>query len=135
MKLILINQEFIISIINLIFVFCYAFQIIALNVEIVYHSKCKLMTYKFCNRIVLCIFVRLTELNEVHRRHVLDRDDRNDELNSLHAECIHLKEEAPKLAERFRFYQDLRGYVTDLVECLDEKVGALLVCLPGGSLM
>lgn len=71
---------------------------------------------------------RLTELKEVHRRHVLDRDERNDELNSLRSECVYLKEEAPKLAERFRFYQDLRGYVTDLVECLDEKV-VILVAL------
>lgn len=30
---------------------------------------------------------------------------------------------APQLAQRFKYYQELRGYVTDLVECLDEKVG------------
>lgn len=34
-----------------------------------------------------------------------------------------LKKRVPELAECFQFYQDLRGYVTDLVECLDEKVG------------
>lgn len=34
-----------------------------------------------------------------------------------------LKKNVPSLAECFQFYQDLRGYVTDLVECLDEKVG------------
>lgn len=34
-----------------------------------------------------------------------------------------LKTKVPELAECFQFYQDLRGYVTDLVECLDEKVG------------
>lgn len=34
-----------------------------------------------------------------------------------------LKKNVPDLAECFQFYQDLRGYVTDLVECLDEKVG------------
>lgn len=25
----------------------------------------------------------------------------------------------------YRFYQELRGYITDLVECLDEKVGLI----------
>lgn len=34
-----------------------------------------------------------------------------------------LKKNVPNLADCFQFYQDLRGYVTDLVECLDEKVG------------
>lgn len=34
-----------------------------------------------------------------------------------------LKKNVPALADCFQFYQDLRGYVTDLVECLDEKVG------------
>uniref|UniRef100_A0A1B6M7W2 GCF C-terminal domain-containing protein n=2 Tax=Graphocephala atropunctata TaxID=36148 RepID=A0A1B6M7W2_9HEMI len=65
---------------------------------------------------------RLQELKEVHRRHTLDRDEKAKELEDLRAECVKIKAEAPTLADRFRFYQDLRGYVTDLVECLDEKV-------------
>ncbi|KAG8320467.1 PAX3- and PAX7-binding protein 1 [Homalodisca vitripennis] len=73
----------------------------------------------------------LQELKEVHRRHTLDRDEKVKELEDLRAECTKIKKEAPTLADRFRFYQDLRGYVTDLVECLDEKVGSIQ-CLPGG---
>lgn len=80
-----------------------------------------------------CNCVRLGDLKEVNRRHTLDQNERIAELNSLRDESRRLKDEAPGLAERFRFYQDLRGYVTDLVECLDEKVGALLMCLPGGQ--
>jgi len=34
-----------------------------------------------------------------------------------------LRNNVPGLDDCFQFYQDLRGYVTDLVECLDEKVG------------
>lgn len=30
---------------------------------------------------------------------------------------------APEMAQRYKYYQELRGYVTDLVECLNEKVG------------
>ena len=35
----------------------------------------------------------------------------------------------PELANNHRYYQDLRGYVTDLVECYDEKVGAQKLCI------
>lgn len=34
--------------------------------------------------------------------------------------------QAPQAADRFRFYQELRGYVTDLVECLDEKIKVIM---------
>lgn len=65
------------------------------------------------------------DLQEVHRRQCLDRDQITDDLISTQSEVQRLETETPKLAERFRFYQELRGYVTDLVECLDEKVGSL----------
>lgn len=67
----------------------------------------------------------MTDLREVHRRHTLECNSAAKEIDTLGAECEQLKEDAPRLAERFRYYQDLRGYVTDLVECLDEKVGLL----------
>lgn len=78
------------------------------------------------------LIFRLSDLNEVHRRHQLDCESAKDEIESLKRECIRIKEEGPRRAERFRFYQDLRGYVTDLVECLDEKVGPLRI-VTGGS--
>uniref|UniRef100_A0A1B6HWV2 GCF C-terminal domain-containing protein n=1 Tax=Homalodisca liturata TaxID=320908 RepID=A0A1B6HWV2_9HEMI len=53
---------------------------------------------------------RLQELKEVHRRHTLDRDEKVKELEDLRAECTKIKKEAPTLADRFRFYQDLRGW-------------------------
>ena len=46
-----------------------------------------------------------------------------DDMGKISDELDELKLRAPKAADRFRFYQELRGYVTDLVECLDEKVG------------
>lgn len=79
----------------------------------------------------VCVCVRLEDLKQVHRRHLLDRDERVRELETLKAECVKIQTEGPTLADRFRFYQDLRGYVTDLVECLDEKVGAHIIS--GGS--
>ncbi|KAK3912452.1 PAX3- and PAX7-binding protein 1 [Frankliniella fusca] len=76
---------------------------------------------------------RLKDLQEVHRRHCLDRDQVTDDLVATQSEVQRLEAETPKLAERFRFYQELRGYVTDLVECLDEKVGSSSECLLFGE--
>lgn len=48
-----------------------------------------------------------------------------EDLVQVNEELEELKRRAPIAAERFRFYQELRGYITDLVECLDEKVGVI----------
>ncbi|XP_019869938.2 PAX3- and PAX7-binding protein 1 [Aethina tumida] len=47
------------------------------------------------------------------------------EIDEVTSELETLKFKAPVAAERFKFYQELRGYITDLVECLDEKVGVI----------
>jgi hypothetical protein len=57
-----------------------------------------------------------------------------DELASTKAEHERLEKEQPVLAQKFRYYQELRGYVTDLVECLDEKVGSCISITTGGTL-
>ncbi|KAJ4452345.1 hypothetical protein ANN_03878 [Periplaneta americana] len=69
---------------------------------------------------------RLASLREVHARHKTDLNRVTDELASTKAEREHLEMEKPLLAQKFRYYQELRGYVTDLVECLDEKVGSYI---------
>lgn len=56
-----------------------------------------------------------------------------DELASTKAEHERLETEQPVLAQKFRYYQELRGYVTDLVECLDEKVGSYISITTGGG--
>lgn len=70
---------------------------------------------------------RLHSLKEVHRRHQLDQDCLEQELGQTMKELDDGEIRAPQLAQRFRYYQELRGYVTDLVECLDEKVGLYAV--------
>lgn len=49
------------------------------------------------------------------------------DLERTELELAEQGDKAPQAAQRFRFYQELRGYVTDLVECLDEKVGLSFV--------
>ncbi|KAJ8942846.1 hypothetical protein NQ314_009908 [Rhamnusium bicolor] len=48
-----------------------------------------------------------------------------EDIQQVTQELEDLRVKAPGAAERFRFYQELRGYITDLVECLDEKVGII----------
>jgi GC-rich sequence DNA-binding factor len=65
----------------------------------------------------------IESLDEVHRRHQSDADRASDELFSAQSEIERLGHTVPELTARHRSYQELRGYVTDLVECFDEKVG------------
>ena len=37
-------------------------------------------------------------------------------------DTFRLEDEIPKLANRHRMFQQLRGYMTDLTDCYDEKV-------------
>jgi GC-rich sequence DNA-binding factor len=65
----------------------------------------------------------LDSLKEVHRRHEQDQERLEQELQQTMKELDEGEVRTPHFAQRFRYYQELRGYVTDLVECLDEKVG------------
>lgn len=62
-------------------------------------------------------------MREVHRRHISNYEQLQVELDQTVKELGEGEEREPLLARRFKDYQELRGYVTDLVECLDEKVG------------
>ncbi|XP_050303170.1 PAX3- and PAX7-binding protein 1 [Anthonomus grandis grandis] len=44
------------------------------------------------------------------------------DLDRARTEAETLKKVAPEVATRFRFYQELRGYITDLVEFMDDKI-------------
>ncbi|CAH1183754.1 unnamed protein product [Phaedon cochleariae] len=55
-------------------------------------------------------------------RHMEQLEKTREDMQEVVKELEELKIKAPNAAERFRFYQELRGYITDLVECLDEKV-------------
>ncbi|XP_011307082.1 PAX3- and PAX7-binding protein 1 isoform X2 [Fopius arisanus] len=68
---------------------------------------------------------RVASLQQVHRRHQQDQIQLQEELEQTVKELDEGSVRAPELAQRFRYYQELRGYVTDLVECLDEKLPLL----------
>lgn len=68
-------------------------------------------------------FRSLESLKEMYLHRENEIDNISHERITLQSDFEKRKINVPGLADRFQFYQDLRGYVTDLVECLDEKVG------------
>jgi len=59
----------------------------------------------------------------VHRVHTHERDDMCSRAD-MSSECItQLTGKTSTLEEQYQFFQEMRGYVRDLVECLNEKVG------------
>lgn len=65
---------------------------------------------------------QLASISELHERHEQEIDDIGRKLKLCQLDELKYSQDAPVAASKFRFYQELRGYVLDLVECLDEKV-------------
>lgn len=59
----------------------------------------------------------------MHRSHVNERDTLVINLEDTQKEIEEAEKNCSILEERFKFFQEMRGYVRDLVECLNEKVG------------
>ena len=59
----------------------------------------------------------------VHRAHVHEHDDLESRIESCTAAISQLESSTDRLEEQSRFFQEMRGYVRDLIECLNEKVG------------
>lgn len=69
---------------------------------------------------------RLAQVRQLHDRHVQDIEAIAKELRILKMDELQCEQRAPIAAVKYRFYQELRAYVTDLVECLDEKLPAIV---------
>jgi len=63
-------------------------------------------------------------MDEVHRGHRQESDKLEIDIEDSQLAIVNCESGAPKLEERFKFFQEMRGYVRDLVECLNEKVGS-----------
>jgi GC-rich sequence DNA-binding factor len=60
----------------------------------------------------------------VHRVHLHERDDLCSRTELSSESITNHTSQAATLEEQYKFFQEMRGYVRDLVECLNEKVGA-----------
>ncbi|KAL9897051.1 PAX3- and PAX7-binding protein 1 isoform X1 [Glossina fuscipes] len=66
--------------------------------------------------------IRLSKLKELNRAHQDDIEHIAKEMKSLKLEEMDCKQKAPTAAAKYRFYQEIKCYVSDLIDCLNEKV-------------
>ena len=75
-----------------------------------------------CYIFAIFLFYRLESLKEVNSRHEKDLDRVVDDMVHSQEEVGRAEQNIPDFVEKHKFYQDLRGYVTDMVDCYNEKV-------------
>lgn len=65
---------------------------------------------------------RLKQVKELNESHMDQIQKITNDMNVLTLEELECEQNAPVVAAKFRFYQELRGYVLDLIECFDDKL-------------
>lgn len=65
---------------------------------------------------------RLAQVKELNASHENEIDRISREIQLMQLETMQSEQNAPVAASKYRFYQELRSYVQDFVECLDEKL-------------
>ncbi|CAG5133243.1 unnamed protein product [Candidula unifasciata] len=68
----------------------------------------------------------LNTMDMVYRSHKNELDKIVSDIADAKENIESCEKRAPNLESRFRFFQELRGYVRDLVECLNEKVPGIV---------
>jgi len=65
-------------------------------------------------------------MDEVYRGHKQEVDKLEHDIEDSQMAIVNCEASASRLEERFKFFQEMRGYVRDLVECLNEKVSTYI---------
>lgn len=65
---------------------------------------------------------RLKQVKELNSTHLNQIQKITNDMNTLALEELECEQNAPVVAAKYRFYQELKGYVLDLIECFDEKL-------------
>lgn len=65
---------------------------------------------------------KLRSSRELNHKHYLDIDKITDEFTAITIDLEESKTNGPQAALKYRFYQELKLYTDDLIECLNEKV-------------
>lgn len=65
---------------------------------------------------------RLKQVKELNDTHLSQIQKITNDMNVLALEELECEQNAPIVASKYRFYQELKSYVLDLIECYDEKV-------------
>ena len=66
---------------------------------------------------------RLDSIQQVHRSHVLEIEKHRSDVSDYKKSITSLETKSADVSDRFQFYQEMSGYVQDLIDCLNEKVG------------
>ena len=72
---------------------------------------------------IIFTLCRLTSMEEVHHAHLNESQTLVNDIAGTEQSIIDCENSIESLEDRYRFFQEMRGYVRDLVECLNEKVG------------
>jgi GC-rich sequence DNA-binding factor len=65
---------------------------------------------------------RIISLQEVNRSRRLEKEKISSQIESCNASATSLEKQMKDAEGRYGFFQEMRGYVKDLIECLNEKV-------------
>uniref|UniRef100_A0A1Q3G350 Putative transcriptional regulator binding to the gc-rich sequence n=1 Tax=Culex tarsalis TaxID=7177 RepID=A0A1Q3G350_CULTA len=65
---------------------------------------------------------RLATTKELNYKHITDIERITQEVKVLKLDHLASEQKAPAAAARYRFYQEIKCYCADLIECLDEKM-------------
>ncbi|CAD6996092.1 unnamed protein product [Ceratitis capitata] len=84
-------------------------------------EKAKTASMRTPKEIQDAIQTRLTKLREVNEKHRSDIERIVSNLKALKIEELDCTQKAPAAAAKYRFYQEMKCYAADLVDCLAEK--------------
>ncbi|XP_030850781.1 PAX3- and PAX7-binding protein 1 isoform X1 [Strongylocentrotus purpuratus] len=65
---------------------------------------------------------RLESIQEIHNAHLRESDNNSERLQDAALSSTNLRDTQGDVSSEYNFFQEMRGYVRDLVECLDEKL-------------
>uniref|UniRef100_A0A1A9W1K5 GCF C-terminal domain-containing protein n=1 Tax=Glossina brevipalpis TaxID=37001 RepID=A0A1A9W1K5_9MUSC len=93
-----------------------------LNSAKVKKDKTKSSSLRTPQEIREALETRLGKLKELNRVHQEDIEHIAKEMKCLKLDEMDCKQKAPTAAAKYRFYQEIKCYVSDLIDCLNEKV-------------
>ncbi|XP_058449593.1 PAX3- and PAX7-binding protein 1 isoform X2 [Malaya genurostris] len=65
---------------------------------------------------------RLQSTRDLNLKHIADIEKITQDVKVLKLDYMQSEQKAPAAAAKYRFYQEMKCYVCDLIECLDEKL-------------
>lgn len=78
------------------------------------------------NEVLDNIKERLKQVKDMNNTHLNQIQKITNDMNVISLEELECEQNAPIVASKFRFYQELKGYILDLIECYDEKLPKII---------